>query len=63
MKDRIMVTMPPGLRDRAHRAGINISGVAAIAVSRMVELSEKETRVNACKQSPRAAATCEGRAT
>lgn len=33
--------MPPGLRDRARAAGINVSGVAANAVSRIVETSEK----------------------
>lgn len=40
--DRINITLPRGLRDRAHNAGINISGISAIAVSRMVEISEKE---------------------
>ena len=54
MKARVNLTIEKEIRDRAHAAGINISGVAAIAVSRIVEMSEKETRVNAAKQSPRA---------
>jgi post-segregation antitoxin (ccd killing protein) len=40
---RICVTLPDGLRDRAHAAGINVSGVAAIAVLRSVQALEKET--------------------
>lgn len=43
--ERVLITMPPGLRDRAHAAGINVSGVSAIAVSRIVEISEKETGI------------------
>jgi hypothetical protein len=59
--ERTTISWPIGLRDRAKNAGINISGYTAKSVLHLVEISEKETGVNASKQSPPAAATCEGR--
>jgi len=41
--ERLLVTFPVGLRDRAHAAGLNISGVAASAVLRTTQAIEKET--------------------
>ena len=43
--ERVLVTMPPGLRDRAHAAGINVSGVAAAALLCSVQAIEKETGI------------------
>lgn len=57
--ERMCITMPKGLRDRAHAAGINISGVAANAVSRIVEISEKETGGSRQANTP-AVASCGG---
>jgi hypothetical protein len=52
-KDRTTITLPKGLRDRAHARGINISALAADAVIRYIRESDmiRETGVNAAKQS------------
>jgi post-segregation antitoxin (ccd killing protein) len=60
--ERMCITLPKGLRNRAHAAGINVSGVAANAVSRIVEISEKETPASSRQTIAGATATCEGRA-
>lgn len=59
--ERTTITLPKGLRNRAHAAGINISRVSAIEVSRRVKLFEKETGEGRQAQTP-ATATCKGRA-
>ena len=58
--EQVMVTFPIGLRDRAHAAGLNVSGVAASAVLRTTQAIEKETGVNAAKQFSPAAASVQG---
>ena len=40
---RTTVTLPKGLPQRAHRAGVNISATAAMAVLREVKKAERET--------------------
>lgn len=56
---RICVTLPPGLRDRAHAAGINVSGVATAALLRSVQALEKETGEGLPAHTP-AVSSCEG---
>jgi len=41
--ERTTITMPPGLRDKAHLIGVNISRVASIAVSDAVKRLEENT--------------------
>jgi len=41
-KERTTISLPPGLRERAHKAEINISAVAAIAVLRHVKSKERQ---------------------
>lgn len=41
-KERTTITLPSGLRDEAHRAGINISGIAANAVLRSIRAKKRE---------------------
>ena len=41
--DKATITLPEGLRIRAHAAGINVSGVTAAALLRSVQALEKET--------------------
>ena len=43
MKERVMVSMDPGLRERAHAHGLNVSAVAAAALLRSVQALEQET--------------------
>lgn len=40
--DKATITLPEGLRIRAHAAGINVSAVAAAALLRSVQALEKE---------------------
>lgn len=51
MCEKLTITLPDGLRQRAHAAGFNISGTCAKAIERSVIAIEKETGVNAAKQS------------
>ena len=53
--EQVMVTFPIGLRDRAHAAGLNVSGVAASAVLRTTQAIEKETGADCQVQTPAAA--------
>lgn len=56
--DRTSITMSKGLRDQAHAHGINISALAAAAVS---ECLKNKTGAGRQAQTP-VTATCEGRA-
>jgi len=60
--DKATITLPEGLRIRAHAAGINVSGVAAAALLRSVQALEKETPASSRQTIAGATATCEGRA-
>lgn len=53
--ERTTITLPNGLRDRAHYAKINISGIASDAVLHAVK--EKETGMVVAKQNTPAAAS------
>lgn len=39
---RTTITLPEGLRDKAHRVGLNISGIAAKAVLQSIRAKERE---------------------
>jgi post-segregation antitoxin (ccd killing protein) len=62
--ERTTITLPIGLRDRAHARGINISALAADAVLRYIRKSDKikETGVAPSKATSPATAPMSGRA-
>jgi len=52
-KERTTITLPIGLRGKAHRAGINISGISAHAVLRAL----RKTKASALSAKSEAPAT------
>lgn len=56
--ERTTITLPKGLRDRAHNARINISGITSAAV--LDALQEKETGAIAAKLRTPAVTPCGG---